>query len=51
MTGEILERQWDGDFLEWKYVVEGQSASNETMAVVAKLSLKDKGIVITTYLL
>ncbi len=51
LTGEILERQWDGDFLEWKYVIEGDGASNEAMAVVAKLRPKDKVIVITTYLL
>lgn len=51
LAGSIMERQWDEDFREWKYVVEGDSASSEEIAVVAKLSIKDKVIVITTYLL
>lgn len=51
LMGEIVERQWDEDFQEWKYVVEGESTDGENMAVVAKLGYKDNLVVITTYLL
>ena len=51
LKGEIVERQWDEDFQEWKYVVEGKSTQGENMAVVSKLGFKDNVVVITTYLL
>jgi hypothetical protein len=51
LIGEIVERQWDEDFHEWKYVVEGASTDGEDMTVVAKLGFKDNVVVITTFLL
>jgi len=51
LMGGIAERQWDEDFQEWKYVIEGESADGEYMAVVAKLAFKDNVVVITTFLL
>jgi hypothetical protein len=51
LISEIVEREWDEEFHEWKYVVEGESTDGEYMAVVAKLGFKDNVVVITTFLL
>lgn len=48
-TGTIVERQWDDDFNDWKYVIHGQSADGEEIAVVAKLAESQKTIFITTF--
>jgi len=51
LIGEIVERQWDEDFQEWKYVIEGESTDGAYMAVAAKLAFKDNVVVITAFLL
>ncbi|MEK6405907.1 MAG: DUF4258 domain-containing protein [Acidobacteriota bacterium] len=50
LRGEIGTRQWDGDYKEYKYILEGETLSGEEMEVVAKLR-NDKIIIITAYLL
>ncbi len=48
-TGTIIERQWDADFLDWKFVIHGKSADDENIAVSAKLDRNQKVVFITTY--
>lgn len=49
LTGDVMTRQWDDDFGEWKYVIHGDSQSEEEMAVVAKLDYNQNVVVITTF--
>ena len=48
--GKISNRQWDGDFKDYKYILAGETRSGEEMEVVANLR-SDKIIIITVYLL
>jgi len=49
LTGEITERQKDRDTGEWKYLVEGETIAGDLAVVVAKLSITDKLVMITVY--
>jgi len=49
LTGEITERQKDKETGEWKYVVKGQSVTNDKIVVVVKISPTGKLVFITTY--
>ena len=49
LTGEITERQEDQQSGEWKYVLVGQSVHAERVAIVAKLSMTSKLIIITVF--
>ncbi|MGA9351162.1 MAG: ATP-binding cassette domain-containing protein [Anaerolineae bacterium] len=49
LTGEITERQKDRDTGEWKYLVEGETVVGDLAVVVAKLSITDKLVMITVY--
>jgi len=49
LTGEIAERQKDRDTGEWKYLVEGETIAGDLVVVVAKLSITDKLVMITVY--
>lgn len=49
LTGRIFERQRDQKTAEWKYLVRGQSNSNEDIIVVAKLGPTNKLVIITVY--
>lgn len=49
LTGSIVERQWDDDFQDWKYLVHGLSTDGESIATVAKLSQQQKMVFITTF--
>jgi hypothetical protein len=51
LTGDITETQWDEDFQEWKYVIEGESTDGEALAVVARFGVHNSVVVITTFLL
>jgi hypothetical protein len=51
MTGDITGTQWDDDFQEWKYVIEGESTDGEALAVVARFGAYNNVVVITTFLL
>jgi Domain of unknown function (DUF4258) len=49
LTGEIVERQWDDEFAEYKYVIEGETTEqDEFLHVVAKLGPRNT-VVITVY--
>lgn len=49
LTGEVIERQEDHDTGEWKYLVEGETIAGNLAVVVAKLSITDKLVIITVY--
>jgi uncharacterized DUF497 family protein len=49
LTGEIIERQKDRDTGEWKYLVEGETIAGDLAVVVAKLSVTNKLVMITVY--
>lgn len=49
LTGEITERQQDRDTDEWKYLVEGETIVGDLAVVVAKLSITNKLVMITVY--
>ena len=49
LTGGITERQKDRDTGEWKYLVEGETIVGDLAVVVAKLSITNKLVMITVY--
>lgn len=49
LTGDIVERQENHVSGEWKYVVTGESIGGHSLAVVAKLSVTSKLIIITVF--
>lgn len=49
LFGEINERQWDEDWHEWKYVIEGPATDDSPIEAVAKLGRDDDTVVITVY--
>lgn len=50
LRGEIVFRQWDVDFNEWKYLVDGETLDGRELEVVAKLG-RGNTVIITAYLL
>ena len=42
LTGKIQERQKDQETAEWKYLIEGQTISGESIVVVGKISSTNK---------
>ena len=51
LIGEIIERQWDNERNEWKYIIAGESIEGEAMEVVLKIGHKGSSVIITTYLI
>ena len=49
LTGEIIERQKDGETGEWKYQVEGQTIADDKIVAVVKMTPTGKLVFITTY--
>lgn len=49
LQGVIVERQWDEDFKEWKYLVEGKTLDYDNMCVVARLGYNEATVVITAF--
>ncbi len=49
LTGEVTERQEDHVTGEWKYLIAGQSMDEESVGVVAKISVTEKLVIITVY--
>ena len=49
LTGEIVERQKNRDTGEWKYIVKGYTTPGSGAAVVTKLSLTGKLVILTVY--
>ena len=50
LTGEITERQKDGNTKEWKYVISGETFGGNETVVVSKLSLTGSLVIISVYL-
>lgn len=51
LAGEIIERQWDKEWQEWKYVVSGETTDGKPIEVVLKSGRGANAIIITNYLL
>ncbi len=49
LTGNIRERQKDQHAGEWKYVIEGQTLTGDNIAVVGKIGLTEKMIIVTVW--
>ena len=49
LTGIIIEKQKDSEKEEWKYIIRGQTIDGSVIAIVAKLSLTNKMVIITVY--
>ncbi len=49
LTGEIFERQKEHVTAEWKYLLKGQTVTQDDAIVVAKLSPTGKLVIITVY--
>ncbi len=49
LSGNIVERQKDKSTKEWKYIIEGETISLIMAAVVAKLSITDKLVIVTVF--
>ncbi len=49
LHGEIIERQWDNEWHEWKYVIDSEVADGRTIEIVAKLGRNDDTLIITIY--
>jgi hypothetical protein len=49
LTGEIIERQHDQETGEWKYLIAGNTLTDEPLIVVGKLSLTGNPVLITVY--
>ncbi len=47
LIGEIIVRQKDID--QWKYVIQGQALSGDEIAVVGRISITGKLVIITVY--
>jgi Domain of unknown function (DUF4258) len=48
-TGEIIERQQDQETGEWKYLISGNTLSDDPLIIVAKLALTGILVIITVY--
>ena len=49
LMGEIVERQWDHYWQEWKYVIAGETRDGDAIEVVAKLGYQRTVVLITAY--
>ena len=49
LTGEIIERQQDQETGEWKYLIAGNTLTDDPIIVVAKLALTGTLVIITVY--
>jgi Domain of unknown function (DUF4258) len=50
LYGEIVRRQWDKEFIQYKYLIDGEALSGIPLEVVAKLR-DDNTVIITAYVL
>lgn len=49
LTGAIVERQWDENWNEWKYLVAGEVLDGRSIEIVAKLGHGNDTLIITVY--
>ncbi len=50
LSGKIIERQKDKSSKEWKYIVRGKTISATVAAVVVKLSVSGKLVILTIFI-
>ena len=51
LVGEIVERQWDKEWNEWKYIIAGKAFDEREIEVVLKSGQGAGAVIITTYIL
>ena len=51
LVGAIIERQWDKEWQQWKYIIAGESIDKRAIEVVLKKGQSDNAVIITTYLI
>lgn len=51
LVGEIIARQWDKKWQEWKYVVFGETTDGKPIEVVLKSGRDGNAVIITNFLL
>ena len=51
LVGEIIERQQDNEWQEWKYIVLGETVDERIIEVVLKSGKNENAVIITTYLI
>jgi hypothetical protein len=49
LRGVIVERQWDENWQDWKYLIAGEALDGRSIEIVAKLGHRDDTLVITVY--
>ena len=49
LCGNIVHRQWDEEYFEYKYLIDGATVWNDLIEVVAKLKFNKNTVVITAY--
>ena len=49
LNGEIVARQWDRPYNEYKYVIAGEAEDEREIEVVAKLRQVGETVIITVY--
>ena len=49
LKGDIITRQWDDKFSEWKYVIQGDDLDGNEIEVVAKPGQRSTVVIITVY--
>jgi len=49
LKGEIVARQWDNVWQEWKYVLVGKTLQGDAIELVAKLGFRNSVVLITVY--
>ena len=49
LTGEIVERQRDQETGEWKYLIAGNTLTDEPLIIVGKISMTGRLVLITVY--
>jgi hypothetical protein len=49
VTGKIIERQWDGERGEWKYLVNGKATDHTDVVAVAKIGPTRRLVIVTVY--
>ena len=49
LGGEVVERQWDHQTLEWKYLIEGQALDGSWITVVVKRLVPGRMALLTVY--
>lgn len=49
LNGEIVTRQWDEEWAEYKYLIAGETLGNEVIEIVARFGHNETTVVVTAY--